>query len=477
MAYRESVSYSKDLIKNRNIEVIKNKPIDSPAKGVFTVELFDASSGKKIYEAKSENRISAVLANPSYLDGYFYRILDNTINNDIYRCYNNKGYGPCNVLTLTDGDMVEDPYDYWMWGNVIGYCDLLQNYAGSNIRRGNRNVNESSKITQYANGSGTIINSVTRHWVVDFPTSAGNGTFKSIYLTGYGDMEGGTYSYPQYNWLYDKKLFKSGNSNTGSIPVHSVATDDTYLYAFQIDSTKVYCWDKRTWIVQTDKTLPYNSRSLCYDKYTQNFWSLHTDGTFKKLDKNFNVIQSYGRSSAMDIVDGVTMTNSRSYWDICVTESNVLYTFYAYNSNQSICKTIMAVYNKDGTFVKNIIIHNSGIYNATIFEIPNNKLMVVSSGIYLVFNKVDLSLYSNSHSGSNSIQWNNGSDFCRWDFDLNIVFRYYSSSYGNIAFSWVIPAGAHTLLPEPITKTPTNTMKIQYDLTVDYVYPMDMPQH
>ena len=62
-----------------------------------------------------------------------------------------------------------------------------------------------------------------------------------------------------------------------------------------------------------------------------------------------------------------------------------------------------------------------------------------------------------------------------WDFDLNIVCRYDSSSYGKIVMSWVVPAGAHTLLPEPVTKTPTNTMKIQYDLTVDFVYSFDMP--
>ncbi len=476
MKFRESVAYSKDLITGRKLEVVKNKPIAVPTKGVFTVELFDAITGEKTYEAKSENRISAVFANAAYLDGYFYKILDNTVNNDIYRCYNSQGYGPCNVLALTDGDIPEDPYDYWMWGNVIGYCDLWQNYAGSNTRRGNRNANESTRPATYANGSGTILNSVTRHWVVDFPTSAGNGTFKSIYLTGYGSMESGGYGYPQYNWLYDKKWLKSGNSSA-SLGTHCVATDETYFYALKVDSTKVYCWDKRTWVAQTDKALPANARSICYDKYTQSFWILHTDGTFKNLDKNFQVLQTYGRSAAMDTVDGVTMTTSRYYWDICVTESNVLYTFYTYNSNQTICKTVMAVYNKDGTFVKNITIHSSSGYNATVFEIPNNKLMVVANGIHIVFNKTDLSIYSNSHSGNNAGQWSSGSDFCRWDFDLNLVCRYWTSSYGYIGFSWVVPAGAHTLLPEPVTKTPTNTMKIQYDLTVDYVYPLDMPPH
>lgn len=476
MEFRESVAYSKDLTTGRKISVIKNKPISVPTKGIFTVELFDALTGKKTYEAKSENRISAVFANAAFLDGYFYRILDNRINNDLYTCYNNKGYGPCNVLTLTDGDIPEDPYDYWMWGNVIGYCDLWRNYAGSNTKRGNINASESTRIDTYANGNETILTSSTRHWVVDFPTSAGNGTFKSIYLTGYGKLENSSHSYPQYNWLYDKKILKKGTYNA-NLGVHSLAADETYLYALQSDTKNMYCWNKRTWVSESNKTLAVAARSICYDKYTQSFWTLHEDGSFKKLDENFNVLQSYSRSSAMDKVDGVTLTSSRYFWDICATESNVLYTFHAYVSSSSNPKTVMAVYNKDGTFVKNVILHNSGAYTTTLFEIPNNKLMVISNTIYMVLNKGDLSVYSNTHDGSYIEGWNGGNDYWRWDFDLNLIYRYSSKDYGSITLSWVIPAGAHTLLPEPVTKTPTNTMKIQYDLTVDYVYPLDMPPH
>lgn len=145
--------------------------------------------------------------------------------------------------------------------------------------------------------------------------------------------------------------------------------------------------------------------------------------------------QTYARNTIMDTVDGATMTTSRNYWDICVKESNALYNFYAYNPNQTIWKTAMALYNKDGTFVKNITIYSSREYNTILFEIHNNKLTVISYGIYLVFNKSDLSIYSNSHSGNKTGQWNSIRGFCRWDFDLNIVCRYYAGSYGNIGFN------------------------------------------
>jgi hypothetical protein len=48
---------------------------------------------------------------------------------------------------------------------------------------------------------------------------------------------------------------------------------------------------------------------------------------------------------------------------------------------------------------------------------------------------------------------------------------------GTLTASYLVPAFAHTLLASPITKTSTNTMKIQYDLSVDYAYPFDMPAH
>lgn len=64
-----------------------------------------------------------------------------------------------------------------------------------------------------------------------------------------------------------------------------------------------------------------------------------------------------------------------------------------------------------------------------------------------------------------------------WDNDRQTIFAYRDSSTDSINEYNVVPASAHTLLPESITKTPTNTMKIQYDFICDYVNPLDMPAH
>ncbi|MBC2580062.1 hypothetical protein [Clostridium sp. DJ247] len=64
-----------------------------------------------------------------------------------------------------------------------------------------------------------------------------------------------------------------------------------------------------------------------------------------------------------------------------------------------------------------------------------------------------------------------------WDFDTETLFAFDDYSYGKINEYYIVPASAHTMLPEAVTKTPINTMKIQYDFTCDYVNPLDMPSH
>ena len=89
MLYKQSLAYSKDLIKGTKIEIPKKKLV-LPFAGTATVKLYDSLTGKQTYEAKSENRISAVFGNMAYLDGFYYPILDNMQENilsDIYTTY------------------------------------------------------------------------------------------------------------------------------------------------------------------------------------------------------------------------------------------------------------------------------------------------------------------------------------------------------------------------------------------------------
>ena len=57
MGVRECVSYNRDLMEDCRVDIKKYKPDDSLAIGEATIELFDSTTGEKIYEAKTQNVI------------------------------------------------------------------------------------------------------------------------------------------------------------------------------------------------------------------------------------------------------------------------------------------------------------------------------------------------------------------------------------------------------------------------------------
>ena len=450
MPYKQSLAYSKDLIKGTKIEVLKKKLI-MPFTGIATVKLYDSLTGKQTYEAKSENRISAVFGNMAYLDGFYYPMLDNMqekVLNDVYVTY------PFRIMVLTTGDIVEDPYDYWTWGSIVGYADSLYPYSGSDNLRGSVNSSETTRSTS------------TRHYVMDFPTNATNGTFKSIYWTGGNETDSDAQS-PRINSMYTKKILEAGGSGN-YLPNYNLCTDETNLYVLKINSTTLYVYDKVTYAKKSNVTLPTSARAVAYDG--TNFWILISDGSFKKLDKNFAVLESYSKSAAIpgDLVSSV------NYYDIAANET---YVYITYNGctdssgSNSKYRSRITKYNKDGTFADKIQIYSGSSGGITLTKIPGNKLwVIINYGTCLQLNK-DAGVYGTSDFSSTDY------DSIVWDEDTSTMFTYSDRSYGELKQQYIVPASAHTLLPEAITKTPTNTMKIQYDFTCDYVYPLDMPAH
>lgn len=450
MAFKESLAYSKDLIKGTKIEVLKKKLI-MPFTGTATVKLYDSLTGKQTYEAKSENRISAAFGNIAYLDGFYYPMLDNTqksLLQDIYYTY------PFRVMALTTGDIPEDPYDYWTWGDIIGYADGWYTYSGSDILKGTVNKGEWTRSTGL------------KHFVIDFPTHAANGTFKSIYWTG-GASSLSEAQPPVINKVYLKNSIVVGTSSA-NLSSCNLCVDETNLYYLTPGNKTIIVYDKVTEQRKSDITLSVATKAIAYDG--TNFWLLISDGSFKKTDKSFNVIASYNKSAVLpgDLVSSV------DYSDIAVTAN---YIFISYNGctdtsgSSSKYKNCIAKYNKDGTFVSKADVYSGTSYRGYITEIPNNKLWVMIYGSRCVQVNEDLSIY-----GSTDLTSCYYYSIC-WDKARQTLFAYSSMNYGSISEYYVVPAAAHTRLPEPVTKTPTNTMKIQYDFNCEYVNPLDMPPH
>lgn len=246
MHYKESLAYSKDLIKGTQLEVLKKKLI-MPYTGTATIKLFDSLTGKQTYEAKSENRISAVFGNIAYLQGFYYPILDNTQNSLLYDIYTSL---PFRMMALTTGDISEDPYDYFTWGRLVGYADSITPYSGSDNLRGSVNQSETTRT------------SGKKHYVIDFPTNAANGTFRSIYWAG--GVLVNTPTSPKLNYTYPKQTLEKGDYST-SLHDYNLCTDETNLYALKVNSTNIYVYDKVTYKKKSNITLVDSSIAIAYD--------------------------------------------------------------------------------------------------------------------------------------------------------------------------------------------------------------------
>ena len=140
-------------------EVINLKTI-KPVRGLATVELFD-STGKKIKEVKSENMITTHTKNHLKWDMKedFFRGCPGNLPAEPTYCLDNIALTTANI-TPTDAAL-EDA------GVAIGWCNKAA-YSGSDIFRGTLNTAES-----YASNDKV-------HWVFDWPTHSANGTFQTI---------------------------------------------------------------------------------------------------------------------------------------------------------------------------------------------------------------------------------------------------------------------------------------------------------
>lgn len=452
LSFRESISYSKDFLTGRKIEKVKNKLI-MPVQGIATVKLYDDLTGKQVYEAKSENRITAVLTNIAFLDEFYYPMLDNKqerLLEDIFKTY------PFRVLALTTGDIEENPYDYFTWGSLIGYADAWYTYSGDSEFRGTINKGEWSRENKDGKG--------IKHFVFDFPTHAANGTFKSIYWTG-GQADRSEAQMPRMNCTYKKRTIVK---ECYSVSYYNLCTDQKNIYTLEPNKTIVNVYDKFTIEKKSNINLKCEVKAIDHDG--EYFWILIKDGSFKKLDKSFNIIESYPKSPKVPD----NLVYNVQYYDIAVTESNLYITYNGCinrNENSKDYRSCVAMYDKDGTFVKKVEVYTGTSSRLFITRIPNNKLYAIvndNRGIQLNSN---LDIYG---STSLTSTWYYS---ISWDFDTQTLFAYNDYSNGSIDEYYIVPASAHTLLPEPVTKTPVNTMKIQYDFTCDYVYPLDMPAH
>jgi len=257
MRYKSIV---KDHTKNIEYVEIKHKP-DLPIKGRASVYLYNARTGKLELEAHTPNIIYPEVY--AWLKSYQW---DKFCTGAYNKSISYGGYWEMDNIYLTTSDRPEtERVNIWNYdardvsganpGKMIGWANK-STYIGSDTQRGTPNTAES-----YANNSRI-------HWVFDWPTNAGNGTFQSIiwgnqlvpYIgnisiisTGIGtgtSSSGFGLAYANgylYAISYDGKLYKlttdgillgsaiSTGISTGSNSGFGLAYANGYLYAISRD--------------------------------------------------------------------------------------------------------------------------------------------------------------------------------------------------------------------------------------------------
>lgn len=524
-----TVKTMKNFITGQEAKVSMFKPNLFPAKAVFTVELFDAESGELIEKQVSENRLSAYIVNlifrqffiEMFCKGYCANIGS---DKSLKYLYNFFGGGDSydnvfRVMLLTNNQTIlEDVYDKYTWGKPLGYADLFTAYAGSNNSRGTINLTE----TNITRANGKFI----KHFVVDFPTNAANGTFQSIYITGGngGDagVSGGSYGSTAYAPKYNLLTTPNDDWNTwnsqllDTFPIVNTGTEDSprspdgsnhYVdfcftpdtiyeyfvtgssrytptnasYGVLIENRKLYPMDRATKTILSPITLPDDFTFIHYDGTY--FYGLKQDGSIKKMDGAFNIIASIALPGQCP--DGLRndYRYGVSYNDIYIDNQYIYLLFVGPTTNNSsdyLGQLKVCVMTKTGVFVRMITLSTTLYQNDQTYigggyvfhMLPNNILAITDYyGSIWWLNVKDWTFYQygGNMGGNASFQRDIYTDqwfSYQWDLgkpDANTGRQYRYWACNRVP----IPAVAHTLLSSPVTKTSANTMKIQYDLVVD----------
>ncbi|HHV74982.1 MAG TPA: hypothetical protein GXX41_10175 [Thermoanaerobacterium sp.] len=395
-----SKSYVKDY--RKNIEVVSFKEKVSKIRGLVTVELFDAATKKKVLEAKTENLITSI--------GYNY-LRNQLITYALGSTYTGSKPSFENVFSqiqLYSGNEPEIEEKFPSLGELVGWSDQTT-YSGSDSLRGTVNTAESKM--NYDDLSRV-------HFVFDWPTNAANGTFQTII---WGSRN-----------LLSMKI--TAISVTFDTHLVGVIGNTQVLYVLGYQNNKIYKLDPNTFTVISSFSTPGTyPRGLAWDG--TNIWigDINSNKIYKISPSDRTVISSFSFSKPYGIAwDGsylwVTTTVDNKIYKVDPNSGTILSSFTGPTTNYS----IPVAHDKQNLYIND---------SSTFYKI-DPATGKVKSKYYAALSCSALT----------------------WDGEKFI--SVYDSPYNNsvpISTIYNVNYGARTLLASPVTKTSTNTMKIQYD--------------
>lgn len=450
MPLRQSIAYNKNLLTGEMNVLTKMKPI-APVRGMAKVQLIDAENGKVIYEAHTENIINSIVAKYAFMEFFYFKLKGET----------SKSYfqAPFDYLLLTDYEGEEDPQIKYYRGSVIGYANKNTTYIGNSNVKGTINVSESDLDV---NGTGLI------HFVFDFPTNAANGTFNTIWWVS--ELSKGM------------KLNKSFSISCTSI------REDNYNYAGSNYPSVCMFRSQNKWVCIIGKGNSESHLSVFKPFYAL---ILNDDFTFykcielgDKLSTKFtNVSCGFGCSNnGVVIINGYEKSNNVAIIDIDTEQITYLSIDTSEIGYQSIYINIIdnKIYISGQKFCEYVIngssvtlIKNYGDAIPYFFAKIDNKIAFLNTNNRIAY--IENGMVKESAIAIESYYYERHMVFRPDNSDVGYVLKNISVKDGydvTLTVEEYITqpiVGAQTLLASPVTKTPTNTMKIQYDFQIEKI--------
>ncbi|OAO77825.1 hypothetical protein TGS27_2609 [Geobacillus stearothermophilus] len=452
-----SLARKENFVTGEVIEMLKHKVSSIPIRGFTKVELFDEKRfGKKVEEVTAENFISINMKD--YLEYILIREYSQigawSTNSKTYYESNMRPltsrFFPFDTIALTTDSRPENPQnERVVMGDIVGYA-FKNEYVGTDTKRGTINAAES------------YTNKGIAHFVFDFSTQAANGTFSSV--VWYSDTGSPTsisaqrYYQKNYEWYvalkgnngitsnYDYRggLCFDGSSfwtmeSTGSGAkkiVEVLVTPGTNGKNATFTLGRV--WDSHT---SSTSDVAYD---MTYDSdyiyYTAKYGSLNTIYRVKKSDGTRSTITLSG----FRYLYGIERVGAYFYvLGQSATQVNGVYPlrWAKYDSSFNIIEA------------KNIFDNDVGAYGMAYNQQKNEIAVRTSNGMFIY----DLSMNRLSYviSQPNSPESYPGIAVKDGEYFLRDEYSFYMAELGSL--------GARNLLPTPVTKTSTNTMKVTYD--------------
>ena len=365
--------------------------------------------------------------------------------------------------------------------NIIGIADLSTSYSGTDTYRGSVNINEcTDDVTN---------NAYSYKLVVDFPTSAGNGTIKNIKF----------YPYPYYNKKFTDietylKPYYYNNMYT-RIRVSNVV-DNNIIFYFKT----IYLENGDLIFVNGyNKTLKYKNKVYdLIDIYLNYVYlmngKLYTIENNLSDSKTLNIVELIVDDDTLTVVksdnkitiDLSTINNISNGIDPSIISYNNYIYLYLFDSTSGSNRDIIIKLDQEGNIIKHFTIENRNWINGTFAmnQFYNNKKNIVAwrldenncrcfisdyeNDIFEYKAKTISSLYGEEESFAyncytdNNIS--NNSLRIKWKDKMYSVIRFNESSYFTDIYETKNPL-IYTF-NEPIVKTSNQTMKLVFNITI-----------